>query len=409
MVIKMNVPKLRFEGFYNQWDEHTINDAFNIITDFVAAGSFASLRENVKYYNDKNFAQLIRTIDIKINFKNKDFVYVDEKAYKFLWRVVLNEDSIILPNIGSNIGEKYYIEHNKLPYQNNVLGPNSILLRSNTHNLKFLYYVIQHRNFNIQLKNLVGASGQPKFNKTDLKKIKIKIPEIEEQEKIENMLSLLDKKIELQSQKIEALKLYKKGLLLNYFKGKKTNKIIKDIIKYGKAGGTPKSSVKEYYNGKIPFLSISDMTKQGKYIYNTERNISEIGLKNSSAWLVPEDSIILSMYASYGLVAINKIKLSTSQAMFNMILNDNVFVEYIYQYLNYLNISNYYDKLISTGTQSNLNAEKIYNIKIFIPEFNEQKLIANLLNCIDILIEFNIKKKKNYHKLKKGLMQNMFV
>ena len=115
------------------------------------------------------------------------------------------------------------------------------------------------------------------------------------------------------------------------------------------------------------------------------------------------------MYASYGLVAINKIKLSTSQAMFNMILNDNVFVEYIYQYLNYLNISNYYDKLISTGTQSNLNAEKIYNIKIFIPEFNEQKLIANLLNCIDILIEFNIKKKKNYHKLKKGLMQNMFV
>ena len=198
-------------------------------------------------------------------------------------------------------------------------------------------------------------------------------------------------------------------MLLNYFKGKKTNKIIKDIIKYGKAGGTPKSSVKEYYNGKIPFLSISDMTKQGKYIYNTERNISEIGLKNSSAWLVPEDSIILSMYASYGLVAINKIKLSTSQAMFNMILNDNVFVEYIYQYLNYLNISNYYDKLISTGTQSNLNAEKIYNIKIFIPEFNEQKLIANLLNCIDILIEFNIKKKKNYHKLKKGLMQNMFV
>ncbi|HIS90884.1 MAG TPA: restriction endonuclease subunit S, partial [Candidatus Faecisoma merdavium] len=175
-------------------------------------------------------------------------------------------------------------------------------------------------------------------------------------------------------------------MLLNYFKGKKTNKIIKNIIKYGKAGGTPKSSVKEYYNGKIPFLSISDMTKQGKYIYNTERNISEIGLKNSSAWLVPEDSIILSMYASYGLVAINKIKLSTSQAMFNMILNDNVFVEYIYQYLNYLNISNYYDKLISTGTQSNLNAEKIYNIKIFIPEFNEQKLIANLLNCIDILI-----------------------
>lgn len=103
----------------------------------------------------------------------------------------------------------------------------------------------------------------------------------------------------------------------------------------GKAGGTPASTISEYYSGYIPFLSISDMTKQGKYIEYTERHISEIGLDNSSAWLVPQNSLILSMYASVGLVCINKVPLTTSQAMFSMIIKDSDNLDYIYYYLNF--------------------------------------------------------------------------
>ena len=373
MVIKMNVPKLRFNDFNDDYQNITIGDVLKIKSG-----------RDQKQVENKNGIYPILGTSGQIGRTNS-FLY--------------DKPSVLIGRKGT-INKPQYMD---TPFWTVDTLFYSDIFKPNVP--KYIYYLFQNINWN----KYDESTGVPSLNCKTIESIKTSIPSVNEQNKIAKFLSLLDKKIELQSQKIEALKLYKKGLLLNYFKGKKTNKIIKDIIKYGKAGGTPKSSVKEYYNGKIPFLSISDMTKQGKYIYNTERNISEIGLKNSSAWLVPEDSIILSMYASYGLVAINKIKLSTSQAMFNMILNDNVFVEYIYQYLNYLNISNYYDKLISTGTQSNLNAEKIYNIKIFIPEFNEQKLIANLLNCIDILIEFNIKKKKNYHKLKKGLMQNMFV
>ena len=395
MVIKMNVPKLRFKEFTNDWKEYILNNqsdvrdgthdspkyidyGFPLITSKNLKDNGTLDLENVNYLNKEDFD--------KINLRSK-----------------VDIGDILFGMIGT-IGKPVRVNRNDFAIKNVALIKEKGLIKND-----YLIHYLQTTSIKKQFANNMDGGTQKFIALEKIRKLKISQPNRDEQLKLVNMFNLLDKKIELQSQKIEALKLYKKGLLLNYFKGKKTNKIIKDIIKYGKAGGTPKSSVKEYYNGKIPFLSISDMTKQGKYIYNTERNISEIGLKNSSAWLVPEDSIILSMYASYGLVAINKIKLSTSQAMFNMILNDNVFVEYIYQYLNYLNISNYYDKLISTGTQSNLNAEKIYNIKIFIPEFNEQKLIANLLNCIDIIIEFNIKKKKNYHKLKKGLMQNMFV
>lgn len=67
---------------------------------------------------------------------------------------------------------------------------------------------------------------------------------------------------------------------------------LKELIKQSKAGGTPKFTVKEYYGSNISFLSINDMTSQGKYIQSTEKHIPEQGLNNSSAWLVPKKKIL---------------------------------------------------------------------------------------------------------------------
>ncbi len=167
--------------------------------------------------------------------------------------------------------------------------------------------------------------------------------------------------------------------------------------------------MQKYYDGTIPFLSISDISSQNKYIKHTEKCISEDGLKNSSTWLVPKNSIILSMYASYGLPCINKIELATSQAMYSMIFKDDIDVEFIYYYLYYLQQINYYDRLVSTGTQSNLNAEKVNKIKIYCPNYDIQKNISKLFVSCDrkILLEEN--KLLKLQELKKGLMQSMFI
>ncbi|WP_330696186.1 hypothetical protein, partial [Anaerotignum sp.] len=76
------------------------------ITDFTAAGSFADIAKNVKYINDgMGFAQLIRTTDLKTSFLNADkFVYVNESAFQYLWRVNLDNEALVLPNVG-NCGE----------------------------------------------------------------------------------------------------------------------------------------------------------------------------------------------------------------------------------------------------------------------------------------------------------------
>ncbi|WAM06335.1 restriction endonuclease subunit S [Mycoplasmopsis cynos] len=96
-----------------------------------------------------------------------------------------------------------------------------------------------------------------------------------------------------------------------------------NLYQFGKSGGTPLSSNKEFYNGHIPFLSITDISNSDTYIYKTEKNITLKGLKNSSAWIVPKDSISLAMYASIGKVIL-KNNVSTSQFIFNMVFSDEL-------------------------------------------------------------------------------------
>ena len=270
---------------------------------------------------------------------------------------------------------------------------------------KYLFYSFQ----NVNWKKYDESTGVPSLSSSTIESVECNIPSKEEQLKVADFLSLLDKKIELQSKRIEDLKLFKKGLLISKFSNKVKNIKLEEIIKKGKAGGTPKSTVQKYYDGTIPFLSISDISSQNKYIKYTKKCISEDGLKNSSTWLVPKNSIILSMYASYGLPCINKIELATSQAMYNMIFKDDIDVEFIYYYLYYLQQINYYDRLVSTGTQSNLNAEKVNKIKIYCPNYDIQKNISRLFVSCDrkILLEEN--KLLKLQELKKGLMQSMFV
>ena len=171
------------------------------------------MRENVKYYQENNYAQLIRTIDLKNNFTNSDFVYVDEVAYDFLWRVQLKEPNIVLPNIGANIGEKYYVKPQDLPKKKNVLGPNAILLRSKCNDTHFVYFRLSTSSYDNEMKKLVGASGQPKFNKTDLKKVSLFMPSLIEQKRIAYFLALLEERIATQNKIIERYESLIRGIV----------------------------------------------------------------------------------------------------------------------------------------------------------------------------------------------------
>lgn len=202
---------------------------------------------------------------------------------------------------------------------------------------------------------------------------------------------------------------YIKYIKSNYFDNMKNYENIKfkNLILKGKAGGTPKSTIESYYNGEIPFLSIKDMTTQGKYINTTEKTITKEGLDNSSAWMIAKNSILYSIYASIGLVSINNINLTTSQAIYGIILKDNVNNSYIYHYLN--DFRRFIHRFIETGTQGNINSNTVKNINIKLPPLEEQLKISNFFDLLDLKLNKIKNKIEIYRNFKSYLIQNMFI
>ena len=183
-----------------------------------------------------------------------------------------------------------------------------------------------------------------------------------------------------------------------------------DICKYVTSGGTPKSSIKEYYEPKqIPWLK----TKEVNYcrIYETESYISKDGLDNSSAKMIPQNSVIVAMYGqgdTAGRVAINKIPLTTNQACCNLIIDETkAYYEFVYYQLVTL-----YEKMVSLkngGAQPNLNAAIIKSIEIKLPPLNKQNHIVGVLSAYDDLIENNQKQIKLLEEAAQRIYKEWFV
>lgn len=172
------------------------------------------------------------------------------------------------------------------------------------------------------------------------------------------------------------------------------------------SGGTPLTSRKEYYNGEIPFVKIEDITAAKKYIDETIISISKEGLENSSAWIVPKDSLLLAIYGSFGKLTINKIPLATNQAILGIILNKRlVDIDFIYYLINNTNLKKYAKK----STQANLTAEIIRNLKIIIPKsLQEQRAISLILSTADDAIQKIEDEIKITEKLKRGIINKLF-
>ena len=184
---------------------------------------------------------------------------------------------------------------------------------------------------------------------------------------------------------------------------------LSDLFIKGGSGGTPKSTNKAFYDGDIPFLGISDITKSNGFINNTEKHISSDGLNSSAAWIVSKGAISLAMYASVGKLAILNIDAATSQAFYNMIFDDYDLRDLVYQRLNKANELSEWNKLISTGTQSNLNADKVKNFQMYLPKKHDEiKLISTFFKQIDNTIALHQRKLDLLKEQKKGYLQKMF-
>lgn len=281
---------------------------------------------------------------------------------------------------------------------------------------EYLYYYYRLNSDLLAFKYCQG-SKQQSYTAEIVKKLPIYCPkEIIEQKKIASALTSIDNLLLSLEKLIEKKRLIKQGTMQELLTGKKrllgftgewVEKLLGEITEMN-SGGTPSVNVKEYYGNEIPFLSISDMSWQGKYLRKTEKSITYLGLKNSSARIFPCGTILYAMYASIGKCSIAKIELAISQAVLGIKVNKDVLNNiYLYYHLSF--IENKAKKIGQQGTQSNLSKEIVEKFKILLPSLQEQKAIASVLSSMDREIESLEGKKAKYEQIKQGMMQQLLT
>ena len=180
---------------------------------------------------------------------------------------------------------------------------------------------------------------------------------------------------------------------------------LKDICNIS-AGGTPsRSNINYWNNGDIPWCKIGDFS--GKYINQVKENITEEGLKNSSAKIFKRGTILYTIFATVGEVAILEIESATNQAIAGLeLINNEVDLEYLYYYLKSLKFLML--KKSRGVAQNNINLGILKNIEIKIPDKMEQINIAKILANIEKVIDKKNKQLKELNTIIKSQFVEMF-
>ena len=182
-----------------------------------------------------------------------------------------------------------------------------------------------------------------------------------------------------------------------------------EVVKWG-SGGTPKATVKEYYeNGNIPWLIIGDLNDG--IITKSASKITELGLKNSSAKLIPSGTLLIAMYGSIGKLGITGMECCTNQAIAFAKEMHGVTTQYMYYYMMLMK-----SKLISMGkggTQKNISQTVLNSIDVIVPPIYEQDRIVyyieEQLSKLDSAVETLKKTKQQLEVYRQSVLKEAFL
>lgn len=181
---------------------------------------------------------------------------------------------------------------------------------------------------------------------------------------------------------------------------------INDLADDFQSGGTPKTNVQEYWDGDIPWIQSSDLETNCLFEIKVQKSISEKGLKNSSAKIIPKDSIAVVTRVGVGKLAVMRHEYATSQDFLSLSnLKSNI--EFT-AYLLYRLLQKEVTQLQGTSIKGITKVE-LLSKKVLIPSFSEQQAIGVYFSNLDNLIAVYQEKISQLETLKKKLLQDMFI
>lgn len=396
---KRRVPKLRFPGFTEDWEQRKLGNLYKRVNErndgTLGRDKWISVAK--MYFQDPDKVQSNNLDTRTYVMKKGDIAFEGHPNNEFKFgRFVLND-------IGTGIISELFPIYRPIT----------------EYDLDFWKYAIQLERVMAPIFAKSITSSGNSSNKLDHNHFlnqELLVPNIDEQKKIGTLLSILSKNITLHQRKLEHLNLKKKALLQKLFpkngarypelrfpgftdawEQRKLGEIVNSY-----SGGTPTASNKEYYGGDIPFIRSAEINSDSTELYITQK-----GLDNSSAKIVEKGTILYAMYgATSGEVGISKINGAINQAILAMIpleYNGKIIAQYLRK--NKESITGKYLQ----GGQGNLSANIILELPIQLPGLEESNQIANFLESFDNIITLHQRKLEHLQLQKKALLQQMFV
>ncbi|HII0898719.1 TPA: restriction endonuclease subunit S [Staphylococcus aureus] len=387
---KKNVPELRFPGFEGEWEEKKLGEVAKI---------YDGTHQTPKYTNEG--IKFLSVENIKTLNSSK---YISEEAFEKEFKIRPEFGDILMTRIG-DIGTPNIVSSNeKFAYYVSLA-----LLKTKNLNSYFLKNLILSSSIQNELwRKTLHVAFPKKINKNEIGKIKINYPKKQEQQKIGQFFSKLDRQIELEEQKLELLQQQKKGYM---------QKIFSQELRFKDENGNDYPDWTNERLGEVTTVTMGQSPKSVNYTDNSNDTVLiqgnadiENGLINPRIYtrevtkLIQKDEIILTVRAPVGKLAMAQINACIGRGVCS-IKGD----KFLYYFLEWFATQNKWIRFSQGSTFESISGNDIRNIHIKIPVEDERTKIIKLLNSLDVLNSKTDLKIQNLKQRKQSLLQKIFV
>jgi type I restriction enzyme S subunit len=358
----------------------------------------------------------LTAIHVKDNFIDFDScLYLTEADHAVIYsRCNPKKNDVLLVNIGAGVATTALVD---VDYEFSL--KNVALLKPNSQTVGcYLNYALTLRKPKI-IQALSSGGAQPFLSLSQIGEIAIGLPPTRaEQEAIAETLSDADSLIESLEQLLAKKRQIKQGAMHELLTGKKRLPGFSgdwEVKRLGeiadiRSGGTPSTTQPKFWDGDVLWCTPTDITALNgyKYLNITSRTISHLGLKSSSAELIPANSIVMTSRATIGECAINQVPITTNQGFKNFVPHEAIDVEFLYYLL--VTQKQGFISLCGGSTFLEIGKRQVAAFEVPLPATKSaQTAIATILSNMDAQIALLDEKLGKARQLKQGMMQELLT
>lgn len=406
-----NVPQIRFKGFTDAWEQRKLGS----FADVTKLAGFEFTEHVV--YSDTGEIIALRGLNVKEGqLVLNDVKYIDGSNFDKLNRSKLFKNDILFTYVGT-VGDVAIIKENDRFY----LAPNVARIRIQSKDSPiFVSHFMRNNNFYRKvILPLIATSSQPALSMENIRKFELYIPSSrEEQDKSAELFENIDKEITLHQRKYDQVVNFKKAMLEKMFpkSGSDTPEIrfkgytggweqrkLKEIGEIQTGNTPPTADPKNYSEDGMLWVTPTDIEEL--VITKTAKRISELGKKK--ARIASKGSVLVTCIASIG-----KNTLLYEDAAFNQQINSitpNGEYDSYFLLTQSFKISEKMANSAAAATMQIVNKSQFSNLDTILPIYTEQAEIGRLFLYLDNLITLHQRKLQQLKKIKKAMLEKMFV